>query len=552
MLKNSPRPLPDHVDPLEIDYQRRRALGIYYTPRSAAALLARWAIRDRTDTVLEPSFGGCTILEAAVDRLRALGCRRPANQIFGYDVDKSAFTYLRRLLGEGETKQFSQENFLSARMPSPVDAVIANPPFVSYHRMDQKQREVVRSWRSRHSPTFAMTASLWAYFVLHSLSFLKMGGRIAFVLPSAATSSDYARPVMQSIGRHFSHVALFRVSEQLFIQAGAEERTVILLAEDYRPNGTQNSNFFERSVLTLVELEQLLNQVAYTGPGQQSNTAARSAAAEAISHARSSGVMLNLGDIARATIGEVIGDTPFFVKTLDDWERLKIPERYLRPIVTRTRQLPGIRITKPEVEAFYGAVPRLLVAANLRVPKSVAAYLGQYSLRDRELNATFAKRDPWYAVSYDCSAAAFIGSLSHSSPRIVLNIAKLSCGNGLYKLAPRSGQKWNSLLTVASLTSAFRLSAEMYGRVLGSGALKLEPSDVNKLLVPSNVPKLSLADARALLAKLDRMVRQGEHESATREADEVLYIRSGALAPAVLSAIRNSLQDLRGERLPSR
>lgn len=51
------------------DRYRRRSLGIYYTPRNAADLLAAWAIRNPADTVLEPSFGGCSLLAAASDTL---------------------------------------------------------------------------------------------------------------------------------------------------------------------------------------------------------------------------------------------------------------------------------------------------------------------------------------------------------------------------------------------------------------------------------------------------------------------------------------------------
>lgn len=95
--------------------------------------------------------------------------------------------------------------------------------------MNGVQRDIVRAWRDRNSPSFPMTASLWAYFLVHVLSFLKPNGRIAFVLPSAATSADYAKPIIAALCERFARVAISRVNEQLFIQAGADERTVILL-----------------------------------------------------------------------------------------------------------------------------------------------------------------------------------------------------------------------------------------------------------------------------------------------------------------------------------
>jgi adenine-specific DNA-methyltransferase len=41
------------------DLKRRRALGIYYTPAALTEAISYWAVRTKSDTALEPSFGGC-------------------------------------------------------------------------------------------------------------------------------------------------------------------------------------------------------------------------------------------------------------------------------------------------------------------------------------------------------------------------------------------------------------------------------------------------------------------------------------------------------------
>jgi hypothetical protein len=229
-------------------------------------------------------------------------------------------------------------------------------------------------------------------------------------------------------------------------------------------------------------------------------------------------------------IGEVIGDTNYFVKQRDEWEALGIPPRHLQPIVTRMRQLAGLRVTKKEVSALYGAIPLLLSLRGRRIPKSIQRYLDSYPLKYRLVNKTFAKRKPWYQVSYASKALAFIGSLSHESPKIVLNSAGISCANGLYKLTPKRGVVWDSWIAAASLTTVFRLSAELQARIRGAGALKLEPSDVAKLLIPANMASPDAAATRALLVRLDSLMRRGEYESATREADDALLLGTGALA----------------------
>jgi hypothetical protein len=508
------------------------------------------------DIVLEPSFGGCTILEAALNRLKYLGCTAPADGMIGFDVDQSAFLHLRQLLGRKSVGHFSSKDFLSIDGSGfRVDTVIGNPPFVAYHRMDSNQRAAIRGWRAQHHPRFPMTASLWAYFVVHAMSFLKQNGRMAFVLPSAVTSSDYSQPIIRTLAERFAKLTLYKVNEQLFIQAGAEERTVILLADGYRIGESLDGVYTERSIGGIKELADALRE-STLGKISVNSLAARSVvkppADSLLRRAISSGDLCEVGSVATIRIGEVTGDTDYFVKPLDSWQELGIGQRHLRPIVTRSRQFAGLGITAKEVSALYSAIPRMLSPASTRIPKRLQNYLDGYSKKRRLLNKTFIKRNPWYAVSYDASATAFIASMSHESPRIVLNRAGVSCGNGLYKISSKTAANSLDWLAVASLTSVFRLSAEMHARIRGSGALKLEPSDVARLLVPSPTLMRQLSLPNKLKRRLDELIRLKEFESATREADTAIFTASGLFSTSELQTIRDRLQDLRGERLPQK
>ncbi|MES2106300.1 MAG: N-6 DNA methylase [Pseudomonadota bacterium] len=52
---------------------KRQEFGAYYTPLHVAEILAKWAIRDENESVLEPCFGGCDFLEAIRARFAACG-----------------------------------------------------------------------------------------------------------------------------------------------------------------------------------------------------------------------------------------------------------------------------------------------------------------------------------------------------------------------------------------------------------------------------------------------------------------------------------------------
>jgi len=555
MHDDLPSPTEEHIRPTELNAKRRRALGIYYTPRSAAALLAKWAIRSAADQVLEPSFGGCTILEAAVNQLRVLGCNEPSTQLFGFDVDESAFGHLRRVLGVSKHKHFTLQDFLTVTPnQTAVDAVIANPPFVSYHRMDLTQREIIRNWRTRYGPPFAMTASLWAYFLTHSISFLKTGGRMAFVLPFAAYSSDYSQPILNMLQAEFDMLAVYRMREQLFIQAGAEERTVILLAEGRRAQAGIPCKRFERPVENIQELAELLqqsNSLFYSMHQSHAPVLPNDPAMSLVHAAIGREAVRYLGDVVTIKIGEVVGDTAYLVKSGDEWDLLKVPRRSLRPLLTRVKQSPGIQLVRREISDLYGAVPFLLYPGQSK-HTAIQEYLESYPSTVRLRNSTFAKRSPWYSVSYETTASAFIGSMAHESPRIIWNSAKISCANGLYKLHRRKGSRWGILLAAVASTTLFRLSAELQARVRGAGVLKLEPADVAKLMIPGTPLTLESSVTQRIVRQIDSMVRNREYESATRLADKVFYLDTGIFTPAEINVLRDRLHDLKRQRLPTR
>lgn len=541
----------EHIVPLEADEERRRGLGIYYTPRTAAATLAAWAIREASDTVLEPSFGGCAILEAAIDRLRLVGCADPARRIFGFDVDATAFSFLEQLKPSIAIDHFVRKDFLAVDPGQlRVRVVVANPPFVSYHRMSGEQRLAVLRWRKNYDYRLSLRASLWAYFLVHSLNFLEEGGRLAFVLPSAFLSADYAAPILETFRRTFACVTAVRVREQMFIQAGAEERAVALLAEGYCSEGVPRCTYRDQTVLTLQDMN-----VAIAVPAEKVRSLPGLSAQplppwEAIiDEALGTSSLMRVGACARLTIGEVVGDTAFFVKALDEWDKLQMPRRHLRPLVTRTRQLNGLRVSSSREGAPYGTIPWMLVTPTSRIPTVVSTYLAGYPIKQREANVTFGKRHPWHNVSYACNADGFVGSLAHGSPRIVVNTSRISCGNGLYKvllMGKSPGIRW---LSAASLSTVFRLSAEVHGRPRGGGVLKIEPSDLGKLLVPARPLSFSASQVRAIFEKLDALVKKGEREAATQLADHTLLVETRIMSAATLQILRKELQDRRNQRL---
>src|ERR1700679_5804 len=65
-----PAPKRPEIGPSHAD---AKAYGAFYTDAQIAEFLAWWGVREPTETVLDPSFGGGVFLRAAAKRISALG-----------------------------------------------------------------------------------------------------------------------------------------------------------------------------------------------------------------------------------------------------------------------------------------------------------------------------------------------------------------------------------------------------------------------------------------------------------------------------------------------
>jgi len=523
---------------MNVERDRRKALGIYYTPPEAAKVLAKWLIRNPDDIVLEPSFGGCAMLSAAAEMFKSLGNLHPSSQLYGYDVDATAFDYLAKIGISNVDGHFKNTDFL---LSSPenfrVDAVLANPPFVSYHRMNENQRQLTEQLRQKHLPILPKKASLWAYFLLHSLSFLRSGGRMAFVLPNAISTADYSQPLLNFLRQHFIKVELIHLSERLFIQAGADERVSLLLLSDYYPDGSPDPAPLDLSDVKRIEeiVVSTDSTVLISKHRKIANVRDEAAAALATLGKK---VFCELGDVASIRIGEVIGDVRFFVKPQAEWVKLKIDKKYLFPLLTRSNQVRGCYVYSRSDNRYFDSIPFLLLPPKDRLPIEIETYLAQYSEQAIINNRTFGKRPIWYCCSYTINADAFIGSMTHDYPRIIGNDAGISCSNAFYKITVHKHLNLIAWLPILSLTTPLRLSAEILGRVRGSGGIKLEPSDVKKLCIPTILPQMRPSEFKVFQEEINNMLIHGEIDAANQLADAKIYLQSGIVNAHTMSKLR--------------
>lgn len=511
--------------------------GVFYTDEPVAEFLAWWGIHSPFDTMLDPSFGGGVFLRSGCKRLLQLG-GLPASQVYGVEIDAQVHKRVSQELAGAD--RIDRDHLILADFFSlepgalQVDSVIGNPPFIRYQRFTGESRKMALDRSLFRGVRLPKLSSSWAPFLVHSISMLKPGGRLAMVLPMEVGHAQYALPVLEHVHRSFANATFLTFRKKLFPELS--EDTVLLLAAGY---GEAPAKFLWRDLEHAGTLLELHNAGRWPLPGTRNLDAAAVSSGETRlieyfipSRARNlyhelkrSGLARRLGEVADVGIGYVTGANDFFHLVPAEANRRGITAEFLKPAVRRGRALRGLRFTTADWErvAESNEAGYLLhIEKQKRLSRSVRAYLDEGEAQGIPAGYKCRSRSPWYSVPHVHHPDGFLTYMSGSMPRLVANDAGVYAPNSLHllRLHPEAGLQSDALAALWQ-TSLTRLSVEIEGHALGGGMLKLEPTEAESVLIPA--PKApSSSKLMALAVELDDLARTHGDDAARKRADVMI------------------------------
>lgn len=545
---------------LTADADNQKLRGGYYTPKTIAQFLANWAIQSKTDTVLEPSCGDGSLLEAAAQRLLHLGAEPEAvgSQLQAVELYESeALLARRRLEALGIPNQtvitindfFAHDDQAWGLVGEQVDVVIGNPPFLRYHSFPEDQRE--RAFRIMQmaglSPS-RLTNSWVAFLVAASLR-LGAKGRLAMVIPAELLQVKYAEQTRAFLARHFG--ALTIVTFRRLVFENIQQEVVLLLAEK-SPNIESGID-----VIELGDAEDLA--------GYEVNLRARHHL-KAMDHGaekwtqyyleeREIGLLRALKthphltrfhQIGCVDVGVVTGNNPFFVMTEEQVQTRELAG-YTLPLVGRTAQLPGLVYTEEDWQTNRrdGVLCHLLnlppVASN-ELPEAAQRYVRSGEDADGHTGFKCRNRKLWYIVPTLWPPHAFLFRQIHGYPKLVENRTGATSTDTIHRVRyhqPEHAAQL-SLTFLNSMTFAF---AEVLGRSYGGGVLELEPNEAEQLPIPF------FPDCPLDLRELDYLERAGQIDAVLNVTDRELLQEKMGLDKGEIGMLRQAWRKLSGRRI---
>ncbi len=518
----------------------RKALGAYYTHEVVVRFLVGWGLEKRAGSVFDPSCGDGRFLEVAGEMagIRLVGC----------DVSPQALAETAGRLGDrGLRAELLGQDFftLAPETVEPVDLVVGNPPFIRYQRFDDRSRRAALASALRLGVRLSRLTSTWAPFVLHATRFLTPGGRLAMVVPAEVTQTHYGLRTLTALLGRFASLHLIAFEENFF--DGAQADTCLLLADGC---GGSCRSVHLTPLSSIHELRHREGTVGVLGDpvcvdltdGNQTRfTEAYLAKSErrAWSLARRHPGMRTVAALAEVTNGYVTGDNEFFHRSRAEAESASYPSTWLYPTARSSRSLLGLRFTADDVAALEagGTAHHLLVPQEdlFTDREPLDRLTAEGEKRGTPDRFKCQQRAPWWKVPGLQEADVLVGYMAGATPRASVNDARAFYTNSLHGLRVRPGVS-PALLALAFYSSVSLLSLEIEGRSYGGGILKIEPRELDRILVPW--PDLPPDEVATLARRVDSLLRDGRYDEASEAIDAAVLIGALGLSERAVKSLR--------------
>lgn len=456
-----------------IQVSDRRARGAYYTPGDAAHYMATWLVRREGETYLEPSLGDGVFVEAVEDVASAAGMKRPSWIAAELDPETALDATRRGLVTPGEIRI---GDFLSMT-PTLTDAVIANPPYVRLRHLDARSRERALVVAREHlGVPMAPSGSIWMPFVLRMVASIKLGGRMAVVLPLDFTYVTYALPLWKHLAQSFGSLRVVRSRERVFADINQD---VLILFADMRGGTTDHVTYdaYESVAAMVSDAGSVGVRVSIKSIIDGERAFQRALLPEGLdsllTEAADKGWTIPASDLVTFRIGYVAGDKGYFHPDAKTIRKYKLPESSLLPSLINGRKLRGHGLRTSEIgDEFVDYL--WLPGEDLTEGERRYVRKGERAGVSKGYKASI--RSPWYGVPGVKSPDAVVTVFSER-PLLLINDASWGASNSLLCVYLRSGSaeqfaaSWYNPLTLLSI------GLEVHS--LGGGVVVMVPNEAS-------------------------------------------------------------------------
>lgn len=473
---------------LPSDWNEREVLrekGQFWTPTWVAEAMVAYVAKN-TELIFDPAVGRGAFYEAL------LKLNRADVSFYGIDIDKEV---LSDEIYKHNNCIVERRDFIKNPPERKFKAIVGNPPYIRHHRIAEETKSFLKQLTA-HIAGFTIDgrAGYHIYFLLQALHHLDQDGRLAFIMPADTCEGKFSKKLWKWIAEVFCIEAIITFDEKATPFPNVDTNAMVFLIKKAAPKTSFYwvkakdaysydlfnfiiSTFKQKDYKTLDIVKRQLIEGLTTGfsrPEQNHNE-----------------FNYHLHDFANVMRGIATGSNEFFFLTKQQVKELGIPDEFLKRAIGRTKDVTESILTAKELEILdQKDRPTYLLAINEQqvLSKAVSNYLKIGEAMGLPNRALIQQRKPWYKMEKREVPPLLFAYLGRRNIRFIKNeagalpLTGFLCVYPIYSDQAFIDNLWQALNHPDTLENL-----RLVGKSYGSGAIKVEPGNLNKLPIPDHI-----------------------------------------------------------------
>ncbi len=481
-----------------------RNKGQFWTPEWVAEAMLSYVLLDKSPILFDPAVGEGVFYQTAKKLNAELGY---TPKLFGYEIDSEVLTQaIKNGLSSQDLANVQVSDFVSNPPKQKFSAIVSNPPYIRHHRLSQEKKLFLKKF-SQNLVDFSVDgrAGFHVYFFLRALESLAENGRLAFIMPADVCEGIFAEKLWRWITQNFCLESVVTFTSEATPFPDVDTNPLIFFIKKSRPHTDflwikckkpwakdlkklVASDFKQKSESLEIH-QRKISEGIKTGLSRSPEN-------------KPDGV--ELSQFARVMRGIATGANEFFFFTRAQAKEKNIPAEFLQTAIGRTRDIESEEISFEDIDALdKKGRPTLLFSPDGRKLEDFPCDVKDYLLKGEELGlpekALISQRKPWYKMEKRVPPTFLFAYLGRRNIRFVKNsIGVLPLTSFLCVYSLSKDENFNENLWLALNHSDTLFNLQFVGKSYGSGAIKVEPRSLEKLIIPNHIvekfylPKLSL------------------------------------------------------------
>ena len=454
----------------KISVTHRKKYAQFFTPEPIAHFMAQWILANNhghTD-ILEPAFG-LGVFSRALYRLNSQVL------ITGYDVDETIYHYAQANFSNSvHHPHLKNEDYLNASWDELYDGIICNPPYLKFHDYDNgKYIPIVN--KKLHTKLNGFT-NIYTLFLLKSISQLKEGGRLAYIIPSEFLNSDYGVEVKRALlaSGTLRHVIIMDYTQCAFDDA-LTTACILFCQKDENSDCIHFSKIENTDELHSAMTRYQSIKATFLNPEIKWKNYYEKQQSYNYNH------LVPFSTFAKVSRGIATGANKYFTFNVDKKEKYLLDDSCFLPCISHSADVKSQIFTHADFDLLANTGKNVFLFNGCA--NDTSTHVRNYIRLGEEANINkrflTASRTPWYALEKRNPSPIWVSVFNREGLRFVRNEAEaynLTTFHCVYNISNIDTNVLYAYLITDMAKEIFLDNSRQYG----NGLIKFEPNDLNK------------------------------------------------------------------------